>query len=76
MLETLEQACARMTPYLAVVALGLALLNVIVIGLVAMSPHLPVTRISYESVGAATQSDCKTAPGTDLGILMPIARQP
>ena len=46
MLETLEQACARMTPYLTVVAVGLALLNVIVFCLVATSRYLPVTRIS------------------------------
>jgi hypothetical protein len=63
MLETLEQACARMTPYLAVVAVGLALLNLIFLCLVAMSPHLRVTRISYENVGAATQSDCKPTAG-------------
>jgi hypothetical protein len=61
MLESLEQACARMTPYLTVVAVGLALLNLI--WLVAMSPYLRVTRISYENVGAATQSDCKTTLG-------------
>jgi hypothetical protein len=66
MLETLEQACARMTPYLAVVAVGLALLNVIVICLVAMSPHLPVTRISYENAGAATQPGCKTTLGVGV----------
>jgi hypothetical protein len=28
-----------------------------------MSPHLRVTQISYESVGAATQPDCKTTLG-------------
>jgi hypothetical protein len=61
MLENLEQACARMTPYLTVVAVGLALLNLI--WLVAMSPHLRVTRISYESVRAATQPGCKTTLG-------------
>ena len=66
MLETLEQACGRMTPYLTVVAVGLALLNVIVFCLVATSRYLPVTRISYENVGAATQSDCKTALGTGI----------
>jgi hypothetical protein len=63
MLESREQACARMTPYLTVVAVGLALLNVIVFCLVATSRYLPVTQISYENVGATTQSDCKTALG-------------
>ena len=59
MLEVFEQTCARMNPYLTVVAAGLVLLNLIC--LAAISPNLHLTRVGHESVSAAAQPGCGTA---------------
>jgi hypothetical protein len=49
-LRRIERAADEMNPYLAVVAVGLVLVNLIV--LAALSPHLRVTR--HSEIPAAT----------------------
>jgi len=57
----IDRACARMIPYLVVIAVGLTLLNLIV--LAVGSWHLPVTRRSPGMARPGWRMPCSNATG-------------
>ena len=64
-LQRLERACARMNPYLLLVAIGLVLINLI--ALMAMSPHLPITR--HSAGWAPIEAGCQAMSGTEARLM-------
>ena len=59
----IDRACARMIPYLVVIAIGLTVLNLI--ALAVGSRHVPVTRRPAGIVGTPAEAGCGAAPGID-----------
>ena len=62
----IDRACARMIPYLVVIAIGLTVLNLI--ALAVGSRHVLVTRRSADMVGAPATAGCGVAPGIDAAL--------
>jgi len=60
----IDRACARMIPYLVVIAVGLTLLNLIV--LAVGSWHLPVTRRLPGMAGPWAEAGCQMPSAADV----------
>jgi hypothetical protein len=66
LLQRVERASACMTPYLVVLAIGLALLNLTCVALLA--PHLTLTVTRRAADGAPIEVGCGMPPNVDAAL--------
>ena len=65
-LRRLDRAAGNINPFLTVLAIGLAVLNITAI--VLLAPHLPITRSVF---GLGVSAACASSPATDPGPARP-----